>query len=499
VRKANGSHSTTTAAQAIKPTKKMGTSGTAVWGGVPQTKEKDVQLVGSNKWKNFSEILVNTAIVGASVRYFQRLLAQAVWTTEPADDSPEAKEYAELALDMLHDMETPWSRVVRRTAMYLFNGFGVQEWTAKRRPDGRIGLLDIEPRPCHTIVEWDVDETGDVKGVVQESPWTFEWLYLPRGKLVYAVEDSITDSPDGIGLLRHVYPHSKQLADYERAEKRGFETDLRGVPLAAVPLRVLAEMKENGDLQKDEYDAILAQVRGWIDNHIRGESTGFMYDSQPYTSQDAAATPSATPMWNFELLQGDNGPFTDVANAISRKLHDIARLFGTEFLLLGGDTTSGSYAQAKAKMENFFLMVDGVLMDLASIYERDVFGPVWRLNGWPDEMKPDLKVEKVRFQSVDEITKALVDLSQAGSPLDINDPAEGAVRDLLGLPRAERLAAEEDAALYPKPSRQGGMYQPPQYPEQPPPTPAPAPVTPPAQQPKPGAPGDGTTTQGGAA
>jgi hypothetical protein len=43
--------------------------------------------------------------------------------------------------------------------------------------------------------------TGRLKGVIQESPLTGESLYIPRWKSIYLVDDLLSDSPDGLGLV----------------------------------------------------------------------------------------------------------------------------------------------------------------------------------------------------------------------------------------------------------------------------------------------------------
>jgi hypothetical protein len=175
-------------------------------------------------------------------------VGKANWRVEPADSSEEAETIADTIADIMVDMETPWHRVVRRAAMYRFYGFSLQEWTAKRRRDGQIGMQDIAPRPQRTVEQWDVSPTGSLLGVVQRSPQTMQPLYLPRGKLIYLVDDSLDDSPQGLGLFRHIAPKAEILARYEVLEGWGFERDLRGTPIGRGPLAEMAQMLNSGNL-----------------------------------------------------------------------------------------------------------------------------------------------------------------------------------------------------------------------------------------------------------
>ena len=184
--------------QKIPPTRTLGEPGYSIFSGYLNREEKDADLATTReRYRIFSEFLSNTHIVAAGVRYFLDLCSKAKWTAEAADpDNPAAVEAAELMMDSLEEMDTPFRRVVRRAAMYKFWGFSMQEWTAKKREkDGMYVMADIEPRAPFTIERWDTDRTGKVLGIVQRSPQDSFEIYIPRGKCVYIVDDSLTDSP----------------------------------------------------------------------------------------------------------------------------------------------------------------------------------------------------------------------------------------------------------------------------------------------------------------
>lgn len=147
------------------PYSEAGVSGTAVFGGYIANKEKSHKLFGQERYRVASDTLVNISIVAAGIRYFLNLLAKPEWKVEPADDSDEAQRMADFVEEVMGDMVTAWPRLIRRCGMYRYYGFGIQEWTAKKRDDGLIGYEDIESRPQHTIERWSVDERGTVLGV----------------------------------------------------------------------------------------------------------------------------------------------------------------------------------------------------------------------------------------------------------------------------------------------------------------------------------------------
>lgn len=421
----------------VSPTETAGVGGTAIYSGYVQPVEQNSELVGRERFRQFSNVLANTAIVSAGVRLTLNLVGKAGWRVEPREDSgSQGEEHARLLDEILRDMETPWHRVVRRAALYKFYGFSVQEWTAKRRADGVIGLLDIEPRPQVTIERWDVDESGTLQGMVQLSPQSQEEIYLPRAKVLYLVDDVLNDSPEGLGLFRHMHETARKLRRYEQLEGYAYETDLRGVPIGRAPFAELAKMVKAGDITAAQKDALESSLRQFIQNHVKNPEQGVLLDSRTYISKDEAQSPSNIRHWDLELLKGSALPLAEVAQAIERLNRELARILGVEQLLLGSDSR-GSHALSSDKSRNLWLNIDSIMQEMTEVVERDVRDPLWALNGWPDETKPDMKTEQIRHQDVEAVTAALADMAQAGAPLEPDDEAINDVRDMLGISKVD--------------------------------------------------------------
>ena len=449
----------------------IGQLGTAIYGGYIVERDRNPRLTGELKYRTYSEILANTPIVAAGVRLFLNLIAKAQWNVEPALDirppthlvsvgendlptegntveqtvtsSPSAVAIANYIREFMHDMETPWPRVTRRAAMYRFYGYSIQEWTAKRRQDGLIGMMDIAPRGQLTIERWDVDITGRVQGVIQRSEQTQEELYLPRNKLIYGVDDSLNDSPEGLGLFRHIAENVQRLRLYEQLEGYSFESDLRGIPVGRAPISELEQAVEAGSISAEERDARLTGMSDFLRKRIKTPSLSMVVDSEPYRSLDADGSPSSTPKWAVDLLQSSSQGHETIAAAIERNNREIARVLGVEQLLLGaGDR--GSNALSRDKSHTFGLIVDSTLTELISVFERDFIRPLMELNGWPMELAPKLKTEAIQYRDIEQLTGAIRDLATSGVVLDTNDQAVGELFDLMGLTRPERNMTQFD-------------------------------------------------------
>lgn len=448
------------------PTQTIGTSrtsGSIMTGegaGTFDAPDRLINLIGPRRFDEYDRIVRDVSIVGAGVRLFLNLISNAVWTCNPPEDLNDAdmavaQEYADQAYAMLYDMTTSWSAVVRKTAGFRLHGFTVQEWTAKHNPDGTIGLQDISHRPQKTISRWNRNENGIVESVIQRVPGRSD-VELPRAKIVYAVDDTLSDSPEGLGLFRHLAPTAARLEQFLTLEEIGFTTDLRGIPVARAPLGELRqEVIDAGPPESTERSkaearraALLQPLRNWLEKHVRNEKSGMLLPSDTYQAQsvDKSPTISSVPKWALELLSGDSTSFDSMANAVNRMNQELARLLGVEHLLLGADG-SGSLALARSKVGTFYLTVTSTLLDLCEIYDRDVLGPLAELNGWPPELAPQMGVNEISDRDIEQVLDSLAKLAQAGAPMLPDDPAVGEIYDILGLTRPPERMDDMDLAL----------------------------------------------------
>lgn len=423
--------------KSVSPTQTAGRGGATAYGGYLVTREKSASLQGRQRYVTFSEMLANTSIVATGVRYFLNILSKQKWSVAPAQGldgqpKPGAQEVADFVESCMCEMTTPWSKVVRRAGMYHFFGFSLQEWTAIRREDGKLGMKDVEPRPQSTIERWDLDEGGTVLGAWQIPELSATELYLPRKKLIHIVDDSLNDSPEGLGVLRHAVRNAERLKAYEELEEIAFETDLRGIPIGRAPLAAIRDAEKAGKIKASEVSKLLSPIENFLKNHVRNRKTGMLLDSTTYTTDDERQAPSNVKQWDMELLQGSSTAQEAVAKAIHRITRELALVLGTEHLLLGSDG-SGSLALGNVKVADFYMVVGSVLGDIVEAYNRDYIAPLMLLNGIPKDLWPKFATEDVQFKDIETMAAALRDLATAGGVLSPDDPAINEMRELLGL------------------------------------------------------------------
>lgn len=450
------------------PTTTLGSSmysGSDSAGSTVTAPDRKLNLLGQRRWDEFEDMLRDVAIVSAGVRLFLNLISNAVWTVNPPEglsgnEEAVAQGYADQAYAALFDMTSSWSQVVRKCAGFRLWGFSIMEWTAKRNEDGTIGFLDIEHRPQRTITRWIRDPGGTVEAVEQTISGR-QPVVLPRTKIVYAVDDVLTDSPEGVGLFRHLYVTSERLRLFLELEEIGFTTDLRGIPIARAPLAEEAAKAEAagppGSAARALAEAIrsakLEPLRNFIRNHVRNKDQGMLLSSDTYQGRtnDGGQTPSAVPKWALELLNGESQSFEAMAEAIKRMTAELAMILGVEHLLLGQDG-AGSLALARSKVGTFYLTITSTLLDMLEIFDRDVIAPLAEMNGWPEELWPEMGVNEISEHDLAEIAAVLRDLATAGATLMPDDPIIGEIRDQLGYsrPNEDSIALQLDASLNPR-------------------------------------------------
>lgn len=420
--------------------------------------DRRVGMTGKNRFAYYDEMLRDVTIVAAGVRAFLNLISGADWSVSPPpgyEDDPQAIEIAETFYDSLFDMRTSWATVTRKLAAFRFFGFALLEWTAKMRPDGKIGFENMGHRPQRSIAKW-LRDNDLITAVVQRNSKGQE-VTIPRGQLVYAVDDSLSDSPEGLGLFHHLGETVDRLRYFLQIEETGYETDLRGIPVARAPLGELKAMvdrekakgEEQGKAAMARRDSMLAQLRTFVEKHVRNAKTGLLLPSDVFTSTDADKTkrPSSTAKWGAELMTGESQGFADMAKSIIRMTEEIARVLGTEHLLLGADG-KGSLALSQDKTGTFYLNVTSTLTDMVEVVERDILEPFMVLNSYPDDLTPVVGVSEITETDIEKVTAALQRLAAAGATLLPGDPAIGEIRDRLGLSRPLEIE-ELDASLLP--------------------------------------------------
>lgn len=396
--------------------KEAGVSGTTIVGGVVVSREQNRDLIGTRKFVKYEELLANVSIVAAAFRLRNNLLAKPNWSVEPADDTPEAKAAAELAERIMNEHDSTWQKFVRHAGLFRFMGSAVLEWTLFKSEDGKLLLRSLESRPMRTITKFEVDEDGSVTGFWQTDGVGKEY-YIPRWKTVYLVDDSIDDSVEGMGLLRHCVEPATRLKNYQELEQQGYERDFRGTLIGKAPLSAINKAIESGEITKEQGKAAIEALANLVTTARKSGSTGGIIDSATYEGTGSSGDGkqiSSSPQWGLEILQGGSNGLSEMASAIQRLNYEMARVLGAETLLLGS-TNTGSQALASEKAGTLHQTINSDLKDIAAVFRTDLLEPILKLNGVDKRLVPNLIVEEVSSRDAEQASKVLKDLVTAGA------------------------------------------------------------------------------------
>lgn len=403
-------------------------------GGV-NNKERNSALRGTRRYQSFRNMAANSHIVRNGVGLYLGLLTRSTWEFVPSEADESGKYAEEARRILLEDPMTSFALIVGYAAMFRFNGYSLQNWWVRRREDGVITLADVERRPLDSIEEILLDRRGKVEGFRQRL-FSGGHADIPLELSVYLSDMDITDQPEGTGLYRTLYPYWEEAKRYRQLRGYGYETDLRGIPVASFNLQETfdAVKAANPKLTDKEVNQIVEKMAGplaeFAKDHVSNPERGILLDSSVYSTTDEAGRPSTARKQDIKILEGTAKSFSDIEASIQSIQREMALIMGTEQVTLGSDS-AGSFALSKVQGEEFGLQVNSSLEMVTDAFTEQLLKPVFELNGWGEEMLPEIKTELPNYFSPVEQASVLSGLN--GLTLHPDDPAIDEVRAAVGL------------------------------------------------------------------
>lgn len=424
-----------------------GTNGSWAPGGYLYSSERDRKLIGTQKWVTQDNLVANVAIVAAAVNIWLTLAGSVKWKATPNKrGGRNARKCADLVQEGLIDARMPerWRAVVRRQAMKKFRGSAMHAKAFRRDSMGRHVFAELAHRPMWSVDKWLQREEGEPwYAIVQRSRAGKESPPIAREDLFFSVENAISDSFDGLGLLRHLVKLGDTLEGFETLERIGFDGDMRGMPIGRAPLgKLAADAVQYGNCAPGDTDAIAAYVntqvkflRDLLSNHVVTAERSLLFDSAIHKaeSSDGSDRLSSVFEWSYDTVRTQMSGMPDLGNGIARVVRYLAIVLCCEHLLLGGEDAGGAYAMHGDKTQMLGLNVEGVMDDIQDDAERDLVWPMCARNGYnPETDAPTLEHEPIATQSIESAARSLVLIRQAA--LRPGDEAGNMLRGRMGMP-----------------------------------------------------------------
>jgi hypothetical protein len=414
-------------------------------------------LIGQQAIRKFREMRDNSPVIGACLFAIEMLIRNVRWRLVPADTSDEAQGFADVINDMLfEDLNQSWSMLLSEILSFLPFGFSYFEMIFKRRlgpdprplpdgttplpsrfSDGAIGLGKIAPRGQESVLRWEFDHAGELRGMHQMDPWMGRQAYLPYEKCLLFRPTSYKDSPEGRSVLRTAYRPWYMATHIENTEGIGIERDLTGLPTIGTPPQWWS-----GSASPEE-QAQLATMKT-IGRNIR-------QDEQACLVYPLIYDPSGKPLFHFELAHAGGAKAIDTNLIIQRYELRITQSLLCDLLFLGHEDV-GSFALASSKSTTQSMSLGGYLTVTKDEFNRKCLPLLWRLNAWPEPKRPTLDHGDIESVDLTELARFMLSFGRIFNMQDL----ENTLRTRAGLP--EREGAETNplpASIQPSPSRGG--------------------------------------------
>ena len=419
----------------------LGHTGLRTWGGIV-SEEWHPRLQGRRAIAVYREMADNDPIIGAFLYTIESLVRQVPWRVEPASEEDPALEAAGFVESCLADMSHTWDDFMSEVLSMLVYGWSLFEVVYKIRGgesddpsrrsaynDGKIGWRKFAIRGQETIIRWELDPDGGIRGAWQSAPPSYEEVFLPIERCLLFRLRPNRGNPEGYSLLRRAYVSWYYLKRLREIEAIGIERDLAGLPVLEVPPELLHPgAPPHLQAFRRDLERLVSEIR-------RDEREGLVVPSEV---DPATGKPTG---YRFRLLSTGGQRQLDVHETIVRYEQRIAMTVLAEFLLLGMDQV-GSFALASAKTKLFAVALRALLESIASVINRFAIPRLMQLNGVPREAWPRMAYGDIDVPPLDELADYVSRLAGAGF-LTPDHELERYLRRIAGLPEIPKEPEEE--------------------------------------------------------
>lgn len=365
------------------------------------------ELQGPVGMKTIREMTDNDPTVGAILFAVEQAIRQVDWKLIPADQSDDARKYANFVDSCRLDMAQTWSDVITEALSFLPFGWSMLEVTYKvrrafnadprlssRYDDGLIGWRRMAPRAQESLRRWIYDPV-DKDRLLAMQQFTVErgMVDIPVNRCLHFKTKALKDNPEGRSILRNVYRPWYLKKRLEEIEGIGIERDMAGLPVLISP--------EGLDLwNTNNPDSVAARKAAeTIVRNIRvDEQMGVLL---PFG-------------WELKLLATGGKRAINTTDIINRYDQRIAMVALADFILLGHSNRLGSFALAKSKTSMFAMSLVGYLNVLRDVFNSQELPRLWRINGFDPALMPRLDYTPVDTPSLKDLASYVTALSSVG-------------------------------------------------------------------------------------
>lgn len=393
------------------------------------------QLAGTRWTEIVREMVNNDPIVGAILFSIDKLIRQVDWRVEMAegaDGAFAAKVFVEQCMD---DMTMSWADVVSEIMTMLPYGWSYFELVYKKRErkptetggdytskydDGYIGWKKWASRSQDTLMKWEFDENGGLKGMWQSAPPQYQPLFIPIEKSLLFRTSTTKNNPEGRSVLRNAYRPWFYKKRIEETEATGIDRDLAGFPVMYVDPQIMLPTATAA--QQQQY----AACKEIVANLRRDQLEGLVMPN----SRDG----NGNRLYELMLLSSGGARQFDTSGIIQRYDQRIAMTVLADFILLGHEKV-GSFALSSDKTDLFAVAIRAWLEAIKSVINTYALPRLWALNGFDPAVMPTIEYGDIETPPLADISAYVGALVSAGVPLFPNKELEDYLMEIGHLPK----------------------------------------------------------------
>lgn len=321
-----------------------------------------------------------------------------------------------------------WDEFLRLALLELVFGHSVFEQVYAPDASGRAHLAKLAWRPPRTIAAFNTERDGGLSAIVQHgvggghaptvdgravlSAAPLGGVRIPIDRLVVFVNEREGANWVGISLLRAAY--KMWLLKDRTLRVQALTAERNGLGL---PVYISAPPPE---------DASYEDKVKWLDNEIaRGLDI-----AKSARAGDAAG--ASLPHEASLEFKGVTGKLPDLDKQIRYYDEQIARAVLANFLNLGGDNSTGSYALGDTFANFFVRSLNALTRHIATTVQQHVIEDLVDANWGPSEPAPRLVPPKIGAEHA-ATAEAIRALLESGA-IHWNPALEAHLRELYGLP-----------------------------------------------------------------
>ena len=385
------------------------------------------------------------SVVYAGTEFIENKIAAVPWSVHiPEGYEDELSDKAEKVKQIIGDMDSSFTKIIRQAATFNSYGFSCMEMVFRYRRkefgskynDGYIGLKNLHFISQDTIPKWKFDKKNKkLLGVYQE-PFDYSNYtsyggnsggdlidnglnFIPHRKLLHFVNNPDKESPEGYSPLKACWEAWKYKTAYQKVESQGVAKESHGLKTLYIPPQYLAEDASADNKKAFEYFKTLMLS---IDNG----------------SSSSSILPLLLDERGNKMFEMDVQNLTGSANykideIIARYNNDILTALFASVITLGNSGGGGSHALSESKLSIVESMIVAKLEIIKSVLNDQLIKAIFERNGWDTTVMPFFNYGEVANVSMSEFAKS-VQLIKAVGMLPVNRTNVNWVMDNIGSP-----------------------------------------------------------------